>query len=75
MSPAELLYGRSLKDFLSSKPDKLIWPQCDSLRKEWKDVAEWREKALAKQGTKIMDKLTEHTKELPELSVGDHVLI
>ena len=75
LSPAEMLYGRSLKDFLPSKPDNLIQPLYNNLRKEWKDVAEWREKALAKRGTKIMDKLTEHTKELPDLSVGDHVLI
>ena len=75
LSPAEMLYGRSLKDFLPSKPDKFIQPQYDNLRKEWKDVAEWREKALAKRGTKIMDKLNEHTNELPGLSVGDHVLI
>lgn len=75
LSPAEMLYGRRLKDFLPSKPDQLIQPLYDNLRREWKDVAEWREKALAKRGTKIMDKLTEHTKELPELSVSDHVLI
>ena len=75
LSPAVMLYGRSLKDFLPSKPDKLIRPQYDNLRKEWKDIAQWREKPLVKRGTKIMDKLNEHTNELSDLSVGDHVLI
>ena len=75
LSHAKMLYGRHLRDFLPSKPDKFCRPNYDNLRKEWKDTAEWREKALAKRGTKIIKKLSEHTKELPDLSVGDHVII
>ena len=40
------------------------------LRQEWQDVAKWREMALAKRFYKLMENLSEHTKDLPVLSVG-----
>lgn len=61
MSPAQLLYGRQLRDFLPGKPQ-------DYVRLK-------REKALAKRCSKIKEKLSEHTKDLPPLSLGDTVLV
>ena len=75
LSPAELLYGRNLNDFLPHKPDKLSRPCHELLSENWKSIAEWRENALARRGVKIKDKLNEHSKDLPPLSVGDSVLI
>ena len=38
-------------------------------------MADWREKALAKRSLKVMDKLSKNTKDLPQLQVGDSVLV
>ena len=75
LSPAELLYGRTLKDFLPDKPDKLSRPRHELLKEDWKNIADWRENALSRRGIKMMDKLKEHSKDLPPLSVGNSVLI
>ena len=75
LSPSELLYGRKLRDFLPHVPDKYRWPKTQLMRKEWDEIADWREKALAKRCSKIHEKLSEHTKELPQLSRGDLVLV
>ena len=75
LSPAELLCGRQLKDFLPDKPDKFRTPKHEHLMESWRNVAEWRENALSRRGIKIMDKLTEHVKDLPPLQCGDSVLI
>ena len=48
LSPAELLYGRSLKDFLPSNPDKYDRPTHELLKEEWRKVANWWENALAR---------------------------
>ena len=75
LSPAELLCGRQLKDFLPDKPEKFRNPKHELLIQSWRNVAEWRENALSRRGIKIMDKLTEHVKDLPPLQCGDSVLI
>ena len=75
MSPAELLYGRKLKDFLPGCPSKYIRPQSGNMRQEWNDIAQWRELALAKRCSKVLEKLSEHVKDLPALKVGDLVAV
>ena len=73
LSPSELLLGRKLKDFLPfRKPGDSLWK---SASQKWKDIADWRELALARRCKSIQEKLTEHTKDLPELNVGDTVII
>ena len=75
LSPAELLYGRQLKDFLPSKPHKNKIPKQENFREEWRNIADWREKALARRSLKVMDKLSKNTKDLPQLQIGDSVLV
>ena len=75
MSPAQLLYGRQLRDFLPGKPQDYVRPRWSDLRQEWQDIAGWREQALARRCLKIKEKLSEHAKDLPPLSVGDAVLV
>ena len=75
LSPAEMLYGRKLKDFLPDAPDKYKLPSRQIMRNEWKEVSEWREKALARRCSKVNDTLSEHTRDLPPLSKGDNVLV
>ena len=75
MSPAELLFGRKLKDFLPSRPNEppnSMWP---NFRQEWKDTAHWRELALQRRSSKINEKLLEHTKNLKPLQLNDTVLV
>ena len=64
LSPAYMLLGRELKDFLPSKPDHL--PPLGShkdLSSTWQEIAEWRELALAKRSAKDQGNLSTHVKE------------
>ena len=74
LSPAEMLLGRQLRDFLPGKPKPHMTSHKD-LKDVWQKVAEWRELALAPRGAKMHDKLEQGTKELPPLEIGDHVMI
>ena len=75
LSPVEMLYGRKLKDFLPDTPNKYKLPHRKIMRNAWKNVSEWREKALSKRFSKVHDTLSEHTRDLPPLSKGDNVLV
>ena len=69
LSPAQVLFGRPVKDFMPIMPGKFK-PQ-----EGWRLVQEDREKALRVRYCRGKEKWSEHTKELPKLSVGDRVLI
>ena len=76
LSPAYMLLGRQLKDFLLSKPDHL--PPLGShkdLSSTWQEIAEWRELALAKRSVKDQENLSTHVKEHAPLELGDHVMV
>ena len=75
ISPAQMLYNRKLPDFLPSKPMETVVPKHDQFSDLWKNTAEWRELALARRSQQIHEKLSEHTKDLKPLSVGDNVLV
>ena len=74
LSPAEMLLGRQLRDFIPAKPKPHITSSKD-FQDVWKSVADWRELALAPRSAKLHDRLSQQTKELPPLEVGDCVLI
>ena len=65
LSPAEVLYGRQLRDFLPLPPPSTLW----------KNLAQMRERALCHRSTKDREKWNEHTSKLPPLRIGDHVFI
>ena len=69
LSPAQVLFGRPVKDFMPVMPGKFK-PQ-----EGWRMAQEDREKALRVRYHRGMEKWSEHTKMLPKLSVGDRVLI
>ena len=69
LSPAQLLYGRALRDCIPTLAE------AHKIRPEWRMVADDRERALAKRNLISMERFNEHTKELPELIVGDHVAV
>ena len=75
LSPAQLLLGRDLRDFLLSSNRSFPIKHARVLRRKWQEVAEWRELALAPRQARIPDKLVQGTKELTPLVIGDHVMI
>ena len=69
LSPAQVIFGRNLRDFLPS-PQTRYKPQ-----PEWIMLREDREKALAKRAVSNMEKLDKNCRVLAKLAVGDSVLI
>ena len=67
-SPAQVLFGRQIRDFLPIKPYQFD-------RGQWKEIMEDREKGLKMRHTRGLERWSEHTKELSKLKVGDVVLI
>ena len=68
-SPAQVVFGRSLKDFFPSKPSSL------QLNPEWKLTLERRELALARRHSTRGKELSEHTRTLSPLTPGQVVLV
>ena len=69
VSPAQLLYGRQLRDHLPYFTDAL------KIRQEWIQLAEDRERALAQRHLRSMETYNQHTRPLQDLKIGDHVLV
>ena len=68
-SPAEIVCGRQIRDFVPVMPGK--YEPCDT----WTDTAENREKALMERHAKEVEALLPHTKKMPRLKVGNRVRI
>ena len=68
-SPAQVVFGRNIKDFFPSKPGSLM------LSPEWKLVLERRELALARRHSRRGEELKEHTRTLAPLNTGQVVLV
>ena len=69
VSPAQVVFGRPIRDFIPIKPG-LYQP-----RQEWLLTRERRELALARRHVVQEKRLTEHTKALPKLNVSDVVMV
>ena len=69
MSPAMCVFGRPIRDFIP------IPPGCYQPHQTWVDTLNKREEALRQRHLKACERLTEHTRRLPPLKVGDHVRI
>jgi hypothetical protein len=68
-SPAEIVFGHQIRDFIPVKPGKYIPYHT------WTSTAENREIAFQQRHAKEVERLSEHTKKLPALKVGDHVRV
>ena len=69
LSPAEVIFGRRLRDHLPLQPQKF------QPRAEWRMEADQREKTYAKRHILKKEQLTIGSKVLPSLKIGDHVAI
>ena len=63
-SPAEFLMGRQLRDFLLKPKEQLI-------SKTWSQLATQKESAIALRGVKLKERLSERTKALVDLNMGN----
>ena len=70
MSPAEYVFGKKVNDML---PTGSNWTDC--FGDDWKRSMAARELAVASRHERCHDRLSEHTKQLPPLDVGDHVAV
>ena len=69
LSPAQLLFGRPIRDFLPIRPD-LYKPS-----EVWVDCREKRELALRHRTSLGGERWAQHTRDLPSLELGEHVFI
>ena len=75
LSPAEMMIGRKLRGFL---PGKILDPELKSeqnLAQGWRELADWRELALAKRASRDQERWSTTTRSLAELPLGTHVAI
>ena len=69
LSPAQIVYGRVLRDFLPLQSGKF------QPRQEWRQAAKDREAAYAKRHVQKAEQLSRGTKNLPPLKAGDCVSV
>ena len=69
ISPAQCIFGRPIRDFIP------IHPGCYEPHPTWKETLLAREEALRNRHMRLAERLTEHTKLLQPLQVGDKVRI
>ena len=69
LSPAQVIFGRVLKDHLSLQPNAL------TIRPEWRLEADLREKALSRRHLLKHEQLSHGSKQLPPLQPGDVVML
>ena len=69
LSPAQLVYGRPIRDFLPIRPGQ--W----SPSEVWVDCREKRELAMRTRIMRGVERWSEHTRDLPALTPGTKVLI
>ena len=69
LSPAMCVFGRAICDFIPVHPGRYL------PHPAWRETLVAREEALRNRHHRISERLTEHTRNLPPLKVGDHVRI
>ena len=69
ISPAQCIFGRPIRDFVPIHPGRY------EPHPTWKETLLAREEALRNRHMKMAERLTEHTRRLPPLKVGDKVRI
>ena len=69
LSPAQVIFGRTIRNFFPVQPERL------KMHPEWRITMEQRERALAKRHARRGKDLQEHTRALAPLQVGQVVLI
>lgn len=74
LSPAQILFGRTLKDRIPIPPGTTIFDHKGTLP-AWRETWKAREEAMRVRVARQMDSLREHTRNLPSLTAGNQVMI
>ena len=75
LSPSEVLFGHKLRDTLPCiKKDHDIFHN-EQISAQWREAWQLKEESLRVRYAKTLEKLGEHTRQLPPLEVGDQVLL
>lgn len=69
LSPAMCIFGRPIRDFIPIHPGKY------EPHPTWRETLTAREEALRKRHLLVSERLSEHTRHLQPLIVGDHVRV
>ena len=75
LSPAQILLGRKLRDFLPIPPLTTIFDNASPVREEWKSMWQGKEEVLKRRMGAMVDQMNAKAHELKPLAVGDHVHI
>ena len=75
LSPAEILFGRQLKDTLPYIRKNPVIFFNDQVCNQWREMWNQKEAALRTRYVKTLEHLGEHSRNLPSLSAGNHVFI
>ena len=74
LSPAQIVFGRSLRDLLPVTPENTVFDN-PAVHPAWRDTWECQEKAMRLRFARQTDVLSRNTRSLPSLAPGDTVLI
>ena len=75
LSPAQILLGRNLKDSLPYIRKNVMVYNNPQFLNIWRNAWSKKEEALRSRYVKSLENLSEHTRSLPPLNCGDHVMI
>jgi hypothetical protein len=75
LSPAEVLLGRPLRDTLPYINKETMAFNNSQIDGQWRDAWRLKEEAMKVRYMKTLENLKEHSRALPPLQEGDHVLI
>ena len=75
LSPAQILFGRPLRDSLPTLSKSLMVFNNSQISDQWRNAWLMKEEALKTRYVKTLESLQEHTRNLPPLTIGDSVMI
>ena len=75
LSPAQVLLGRPLRDSLPYLNKQIMAFNNPQVHQQWRDAWEAKEDALRTRYVKTLENLSEHSRPLPPLRHGDHVML
>ena len=75
LSPAQILLGRQLRDSLPQLNKEIMTFNNPEIHPQWREAWKAKEDALRVRYVKTLENLNEHSRSLPPLRHGDHVMI
>ena len=75
LSPAEVLFGRNLKDAMPTIDKSVMVFESDKIHNQWHEAWSAKEEAIRTRLVRSCEELEDKSKELPSLREGDNVFI